>query len=80
MCSWPAGELKVLPQPLTLFFVYEQVWKTGQASSPESPRALNDDLPQFSLSPLPYITEVEHLNSSLLPLPSPSPIPLLFGT
>lgn len=28
------------------------------SSTVESPKALSDDLPQFSLSPLPYITEV----------------------
>lgn len=35
-----------------------QVWETGVASPLESPRAITDDLPSFSLSPLPYITEV----------------------
>ena len=35
-----------------------QVWETGVTSPLESPRALTDDLPSFSLSPLPYITEV----------------------
>ena len=33
-----------------------QVWETGVSSPLESPRALTDDLPSFSLSPLPYIT------------------------
>lgn len=35
-----------------------KVWATGASSPLNSPRALSDDLPQFSLSPLPYITEV----------------------
>ena len=35
-----------------------QVWQSEVVVSPTSPRALTDDLPTFSLSPLPYITEV----------------------
>ena len=35
-----------------------KIWETGIATPLESPRAITDDLPSFSLSPLPYITEV----------------------
>lgn len=35
-----------------------KVWAEGVTSSLESPRPIIDDLPSFSLSPLPYITEV----------------------
>ncbi len=35
-----------------------QVWRSEGGAPLESPRALTDDLPSFSLSPLPYITEV----------------------
>ncbi|CAI8022795.1 Conserved oligomeric Golgi complex subunit 7 [Geodia barretti] len=35
-----------------------KVWETGVVSPLESPRALTDDLPSFTLSPLPYITEI----------------------
>lgn len=50
---------------VTIIIAMKQVWKTGLSSPLESPRALSDDLPQFSLSPLSYITEVH--------LPSPPP-------
>lgn len=38
--------------------LFEQVWETGVTSPLESPRALAGNLPFFSRSPLPYITEV----------------------
>lgn len=41
-----------------------QVWETGVMSPLESPRAITDDLPSFSLSPLPYITEVSVYQTS----------------
>ena len=34
------------------------MWERGASSPLESPQALMDDLPSFSLSPLTYITEV----------------------
>ena len=45
-----------LPFPLYLIFI--EVWERGASSPLESPQALMDDLPSFSLSPLTYITEV----------------------
>lgn len=41
-----------------VYCVLFQIWETGVVSPLESPRGLTDDLPSFSLSPLPYITEV----------------------
>ena len=45
-----------------------QVWERGVVSPVDSPRALTNDLPTFSRSPLPYITEVclSFLSLSLL--------------
>ena len=59
-----------------------QVWETGVTTPLESPRAITDDLPSFSLSPLPYITEVVHFVDTsccgtIFSLPSLPPPPLL---
>ena len=49
--------------------MFSQVWSTGIISPLESPRALTDDLPSFSRSPLAYITEVCAVTVHLLPTP-----------
>ena len=46
------------------------MWEKDVASPVDSPRALTDDLPTFSRSPLPYITEVR-ISILFLSLPSP---------
>ena len=40
------------------FSLSHKVWSRSTSSPLESPQALTDDLPSFSLSPLTYITEV----------------------
>ena len=49
----------LLTLSLALSLPLKQVWETGVFSPLESPRALTgSELPSFSRSPLPYITEV----------------------
>ena len=59
--------LENIPPPLSLSPTFcTQIWETGVVSPLESPRALTDDLPSFSLSPLPYITEVRRATECTL--------------